>query len=329
MNPQIGQQVGISELETSLLELIFVNNLNTGNQLNVKKFRAQNHEHLDLLDSLLQSNYITQIADKYYLKIEALFEIESTQPEAKKYIDIAKQLFILLQKDYLDDPERVIPLKELAEESKQSRHDLNIVLSYMADTPNIIGGRSIDLTQEDAYICPIESILKYKSLDEVVEKVRGWRQPRNIEKNVVINFAQRPIGDFSFLLHAEVIKHALAQYQHGHLRDAVLNSMVAAFDYIRLKTGLKDEDGDALIGKVFSLDKPLLILSELDTESGRNDQKGFMQIFKGAYQGIRNPKAHKLDNDLNALKAAQYLVFASMLIRRVEEATLVAQDKNN
>ena len=64
----------------------------------------------------------------------------------------------------------------------------------------------------------------------------------------------------------------------------------------------------------------MLVLTELETESGQNDQKGFMQIFKGAYQGIRNPKAHSLTHDLTPEKAAQYLVFASLLIRRVQEA---------
>lgn len=60
-----------------------------------------------------------------------------------------------------------------------------------------------------------------------------------------------------------------------------------------------------------------------DSESGQNDQKGFLQIFNGAYQGIRNPKAHSLNHDLDQNKAAQYLVFASLLIRRVEEAKVV------
>ncbi len=45
-----------------------------------------------------------------------------------------------------------------------------------------------------------------------------------------------------------------------------------------------------------------------------------MQILSGAYQGIRNTKAHSLEHDLDQVKAAQYLVFASLLARRVSEA---------
>jgi uncharacterized protein (TIGR02391 family) len=126
---------------------------------------------------------------------------------------------------------------------------------------------------------------------------------------------------FETLLHPIIVEHAYQLYRNGHLREAVLNSITAVYDFIRARTGL-EEDGDRLIGQVFSPNNPQLILSELETESGQNDQKGFMQIYKGAYQGIRNPKAHSLTHDLTEVKAAQYLVFASLLARRVEEATV-------
>lgn len=116
-----------------------------------------------------------------------------------------------------------------------------------------------------------------------------------------------------------IYAHASQHYMNGHYREAVLNSIVAIFDLMRERTGL-DLDGAALATHTLSLEKPLLILSELDSDSGRNDQKGFMQILAGAYLGIRNPKAHSLNHNLDAEKAAQYLVFASLLARRVYES---------
>lgn len=124
---------------------------------------------------------------------------------------------------------------------------------------------------------------------------------------------------FEHLLHPIIVEHAYQLYRNGHLRESVLNSITAVYDFIRARTG-SEEDGDRLIGQVMSPNEPKLILSELDTESGQNDQKGFMQIYKGAYQGIRNPNAHSLTHDLTEVKAAQYLVFASLLAGRVEEA---------
>jgi hypothetical protein len=40
-----------------------------------------------------------------------------------------------------------------------------------------------------------------------------------------------------------------------------------------------------------------------------------MQIFKGTFQGLRNPKTHSLAHDLTEVKAAQYLIFARLLAR--------------
>lgn len=124
---------------------------------------------------------------------------------------------------------------------------------------------------------------------------------------------------FEKLLHPTIYEHSFQHYLNGHYREAVLNSIVAVFDLIRKRTGL-DLDGSSLATETFSLDRARLILSEIESESGRNDQKGFMQIFSGAYLGIRNPKAHSLEHDLDKTKAAQYLVFASLLARRVQEA---------
>lgn len=121
------------------------------------------------------------------------------------------------------------------------------------------------------------------------------------------------------LLHAVIKENCYEQYKDGHFRDAVLNSIIAVFDLIREKARL-DLDGEKLIGAALSTNNPKLILSDLGSESGKNDQIGFLQILQGAYKGIRNPKAHSIKHDLDELEAAQYLIFASLLARRIDEA---------
>jgi uncharacterized protein (TIGR02391 family) len=132
---------------------------------------------------------------------------------------------------------------------------------------------------------------------------------------------QAPLG-FENLLNPIIKQNCYALYREGHLREAVLNSITAVFDRIHGLTKI-ELDGAKLVDKALSVEKPFLILSDLDSESGRNDQAGFMQILKGAFQGIRNPKAHSLDHDLTEEKAAQYLIFASLLARRIDEAKIV------
>lgn len=126
-----------------------------------------------------------------------------------------------------------------------------------------------------------------------------------------------PLG-FEALLHPVIIEKTLPLFMDGHLREAVLNSVIAVFDMIRQRTGL-NLDGKDLVGRAFGMDNGILGFSELHSETGKNDQAGVLQIYNGIYQGVRNVKSHSLTHDLNQLKAAQYLVMMSLLARRVEE----------
>jgi uncharacterized protein (TIGR02391 family) len=126
---------------------------------------------------------------------------------------------------------------------------------------------------------------------------------------------------FEQLLHPIVREHCLDHYRTGHYRDAVVDAMLVLTDTIRTRSGVDDDDGTELVAAAFTpVESPRLIFSTLGRKSGMSDQRGFEQIMRGAYTGIRNPKAHDLHHDLDDIKAAQYLVFISLLVRRVDEA---------
>lgn len=205
--------------------------------------------------------------------------------------------------------------------------------------------------EDEATARPIKEYLKtdYKRLQEVWnEQVEGYL-PTYLGRHISFGMSgdfwdilrndlptleailDRKLGEaakehvdlgFENLLHPLIVRSSYETLRAGHLRDAVLNSIVAVFDLIRKRTGI-DADGANLVNRAFSLSDPYLVLSDLTSESGQNDQKGFIQVFSGSYQGIRNPKAHTLDHDLTELATAQYLVFASLLARRVEESRLI------
>lgn len=71
--------------------------------------------------------------------------------------------------------------------------------------------------------------------------------------------------------------------------------------------------------KAFSSSDPLLIFEGIDTGSGKNVQEGYMQIFAGAMQGIRNPKAHE-NMYISREDAVKRLVLASLLMDKIDEA---------
>jgi uncharacterized protein (TIGR02391 family) len=84
-------------------------------------------------------------------------------------------------------------------------------------------------------------------------------------------------------------------------------------------TGL-ELDGSALMGEAFKDSDPPIALADLTTETGRNIQAGFRFLFMGAVRGIRNPDAHELFKALDAEEALETLAFASLLMRRLDDA---------
>ena len=316
----------LDETSITLLRKVFVGRTSTSKGVSALKFRAAHAEHIKLIDSLVSDRYIENRDGNYSLSLTTLPEIASSTPQVGDLFMLCEHLFRALRQAYLDKPGENLTLDELSKLADLPRQRIYVGVPYLSEA-YLISGFSSDLTSTDAYVLPNEKLLTHESFSSVVEEMRDWTIKSSATKNIALppgKMFSMPGEELTFehLLHPAISEHALPQYLNDHLRNAVLDSITAVFDLIRQKTGL-DDDGDKLIGKVFSLDKPHLILSEIETESGRSDQKGFMQIFNGAYQGIRNPKAHSLDHDLTPIKAAHYLVLASVLARRVEEATVV------
>lgn len=163
-------------------------------------------------------------------------------------------------------------------------------------------------------------VLKYEILG-IIEKP---------EKKTDTSYTiQYPVQLFDAMqFHPEVIGASRSCFVSGNYREAILNAFIRFIDYVKEITGL-DLDGDDLMNQVFSFnyDKkqrritkyPIIRINELKNNSDRDEQQGFMFLCKGAAGGIRNPKAHKLILQSNPLHTLEYLAFASLLIRRVEE----------
>ncbi len=164
------------------------------------------------------------------------------------------------------------------------------------------------------FLTHVESILSEDTASNLEIKNQ---EGRVVKKNDRLEFLVE-------LLHPRIVEHSLAQYRNGHLRDAVLNAFIAVGDLTREKTGAQ-LDGSALATQVLSLTNPKIILSDLESESGKNTQLGFMYILQGVFIGIRNPIAHSLHHDLTENEAAQYLILASILARKISES-LIADD---
>lgn len=291
-----------------------------------KRFRAGHPKHLDLLDELERSSDVIVDHDHYYIHFLILTDLLESTPQAGECLEVCGRVFLFLKARYEETFDERVAIREIAEQIGVPVGKVIKAMRYVAQA-SVLASRSTNMDEDGATVSPGESVLRHDSFGEVIEEVRGWQAKAKKAHQTLapVNVRDEPIPDLSGLLHPIVAEKALKLLQDGHLREAVLNSIMAVFHLIQERTGLT-EDGDTLAGKSLSLRDPYLILTEVDTESGRNDQQGFMKILQGAYQGIRNPKAHRLTHDLTGPNAAQYLVFASLLARRIDDAKLVRRE---
>lgn len=127
--------------------------------------------------------------------------------------------------------------------------------------------------------------------------------------------------EFWTLINPKIEKVARKKFETGFYADAIesslkeINSTVKKI--VKTKTG-EELDGAKLMQKALSVQNPVIKLDDLTTESGRNVQSGFIQIFGGVMTGIRNPKAHEnLETDID--EAVRLLCFCGELMDKIEK----------
>ena len=111
-------------------------------------------------------------------------------------------------------------------------------------------------------------------------------------------------------------------FRSGHYTEAVRMAFIYLDNMVREKSGHAEKDGADLMRFVFSADKPLLKLNDLETRSDRNEQQGYMQMLAGAMTAIRNPRSHEYDLTDRPEEALEMLVMANHFIRVLNKAAL-------
>jgi uncharacterized protein (TIGR02391 family) len=122
-------------------------------------------------------------------------------------------------------------------------------------------------------------------------------------------------------LHPEVRAVAERYVESNSIEVGIFEAFKAINNRVRELTGL-DLDGVQLMNKAFSDARPVILLADLSSQTGRNIQAGFRFLFTGAVQGLRNPDAHEQFRPLDPEEGFEALAFASMLMRRLDGASV-------
>ncbi|NTV47970.1 MAG: TIGR02391 family protein [Chlorobiales bacterium] len=122
------------------------------------------------------------------------------------------------------------------------------------------------------------------------------------------------------LIHAEVLKYCRAELLQENYFHAVFEASKGLAQRIREMSGIQ-ADGADLVDRVFSIERPILAINTLQTQTEKSEHKGFAALLKGCFAAVRNPLAHepkilwKGEDD-----AADYLSLISLLHRKLDDS---------
>ncbi len=206
----------------------------------------------------------------------------------------------------------------LQEESLNRRFgSLEPCILRISTTSFTIAGKHIN-PWRSAFM-PGPQIIKGQSLDIVISDL-----------NRIIGHYERsgqdeiPLEDVNILfdslkLHSRVANVSERLFKDGHYAQAILDAFKEVNVAVQEISKINHLDGKKLMDEAFSLNNPKINLTNLQGQTERDEQLGFMLLFGGASIGIRNPKAHSNIKQDDPYKTLHYLSLASLLLKRLDE----------
>ncbi len=268
----------------------------------LKQFHNELKSYKSLLDHLAESKMIlgheTRDRDKLRERL-----VRKTGVLKERIIELTdKQYFVQFMSKYDMWNEAFNPASFLPSPSNRT------ALAFCITTTNEAIGK-------------LESDIQLGIRDEQGKMIE---KPHGIDtEETTKDTAELPIQLFDKMqLHPKVIEASRELFKDGHYRDAIYRAFVEVNNFVKGKAN-SQLDGRKLMSTVFSLDNPIIKLNSLKTQSDKDEQEGFMFLFMGAMEGIRNPKAHENIIRNDPYRTLEYLGLASLLMKISEEGKLV------
>lgn len=146
------------------------------------------------------------------------------------------------------------------------------------------------------------------------------RTAKNVGKlQVAETAAVHPFDDRN--IHPDIGVVSLKLFDDGHYSQSTFEAFKFLDNEVKSVAGNKKESGFNLMMYAFSEKSPKIKLTDLNTQSEIDEQKGFQFIFAGSMSAIRNPRGHDILTDPIDL-CLDHLSFASVLLRTLENRKL-------
>ncbi|WP_241662391.1 MULTISPECIES: TIGR02391 family protein [unclassified Streptomyces] len=128
-----------------------------------------------------------------------------------------------------------------------------------------------------------------------------------------------PAFALSIPLHPGVAAVAAERFEKGQFTDAVLRAFQAVEHRVQVLSGLS-EVGARLMGMALGSAAPKLVVTRATGASLQSEREGFRDLFKGAMEALRNPRAHGPHFADDPEEAQEMLALANLLMRRLDDA---------
>lgn len=148
--------------------------------------------------------------------------------------------------------------------------------------------------------------------------------PENVKEmnGIGLNITTYESGDSWKLFHPRIVDVAKRRFEAKQYADSVEASMKAVNARVKKiykQRKNKELDGRDLMFHAFSVEVPVIYLGDMSTITGKDMQEGYMYLFGGSMQAIRNPKAHE-NMEIDAKQATHMLFLASLLMYKLDDA---------
>ena len=119
-------------------------------------------------------------------------------------------------------------------------------------------------------------------------------------------------------IHPKIEEKCKKIFDDGHYSHTTFEACKLLEERVR-ELANSDKIGTRLMTDVFSVNNPILLLSNLSGQNQENEQQGFMDLFRGIIAGIKNPRSHKAGINENIDQCLDHLSLVSMLMRKLDD----------
>lgn len=136
--------------------------------------------------------------------------------------------------------------------------------------------------------------------------------------------------NWEYLLNTNIRAVSIDKFNDGYYSESVesaIKELNTKAKNLYKKYRHVELDGAILFANIFSNDPSNCLMiagTDLDSQSGKDEQEGYRLLFMGLWKSIRNPNAHA-NKDMSQEQAKQILIFVSMLMTKFEECMIKSQ----